>query len=104
MIAPPVWNAAYPGPEALIATAPMDPDMTPFCTYVPDDGTYGERNSTLIWSSIDDAYEETGDALFFTRASQILGGAVEIRIEDTLMEGVGNRATLLGLLRNLQGP
>ena len=99
----PVWNPAYGGPEAMMATAPANVNQPPYCTYVPADGSYGFRNTSLQWSSLAYGYELTGDELFLNRAAQSLGGNnIAPLITNAAMEDINNRAPLLALIQAIQ--
>jgi hypothetical protein len=108
MIGSLVWVNAWNGPQAMMAVGPFDASLPPYCTYIPQDGTYGIPDHYQIWSSFAYAYHITGDHAFLDKATQAAGGGdlLQDLMQNSLNPietNINNQVALLALVQSLQG-
>jgi hypothetical protein len=107
MIGPLVWVDAWHGPQAMIAVGPFDATLPPYCTWIPQDGSYGIPDHYQIWSSFAYAYAITGDHTFIDKATQATGGGDLLQnlmqnSLDPINTNIRNQVALLALMQSLQ--
>jgi hypothetical protein len=99
------WDTSKNGPWAKAAVAPLDESLPPWCNYTPPNGNDTYVDTYQLWSSMAYGNELTGDPVFLSRSSQMLGGGGDLlsKLQNQGTNNIFNRSALLALVQIQNG-
>jgi hypothetical protein len=98
----PAWDDAKKGPWGQLAVAPLNPQLPPFCTTIPPEGTSAGVDKFQVWSTFAYGYELTGDPIFLDKALLMAGGNdLLTSLKNSNYSNLENRAALISLMQTI---
>ncbi|HVS09066.1 MAG TPA: hypothetical protein VMS76_04260 [Planctomycetota bacterium] len=105
MINYPAWVATQNGPWSHLAVGPVDPQLAPFCGYLPPGGAANGTDKSQTWSSFAYGYELTGDTTYLQRALEMAGGSSLLpAVQAFKYDRLDKMAALLALAQTVSYP
>lgn len=101
MVSPVFWSSANHAPWSLVAVGPWDSTQPLFCTTIPLDGNAGYTDAFQCPSSLAYAYELTGNPVFLSRATEMLGAPLSTAFLANPLDNLENTAALMALSQTL---
>jgi len=103
------WHDPQGGPWISMAVDDLNPQTPPYCGYIPPGGTAPGVEKIHVHASLEFGWRLTGDPLFITRASQVMGtgqtpSAILVEFEKTYFSYLENRAPIIAALQELSQP
>ncbi len=103
LVDPFTWDEVRNAPHEQVAVGPLDETLPIYCSGPPADGlSLNSWDLYQSWSSFAYGFELTGDAVFLSRAEQMIGSTDLLgQLELGYLNNLENRAALMSLLQDM---